>query len=126
MRCLTSSNVSGNPQVAISNGTGHEVIVAWHSVINSADQIQAVISTVGGSWGTTNNLVLTTGNNQNYPKVAIDINGNAAVLWFQSNGATPVFINDLVVASFCSQEQLPGLRHLRYRIQACATQVPSV
>lgn len=97
---LTSSNVSGNPQVAISNGTGHEVIVAWHSVINSADQIQAVISTVGGSWGTTNNLVLTTGNNQNYPKVAIDINGNAAVLWFQSNGATPVFINDLVVASF--------------------------
>lgn len=103
---LTSSNVSDNPRIGISNSSTHQVVAVWHSIVGSDDQIQAVTGTIGVSgvtWSTsTSTLAADNGHHQNYPRVALDDLGNAAAAWFQYDldGTYGTdFINVTVMAS---------------------------
>jgi hypothetical protein len=81
---LSNAN-SSNPHVAISNfGTA---IAVWHSVVSGADVIVSDILTVSNNtWAASKNVfTLTASFFHNYPKVAIDANGNAIVAWFRYN-----------------------------------------
>lgn len=81
---LSASN-SSNPHIAISSfGTA---IAAWHSVVSGADLIVTDILTIGtNTWSSTKNVFSgTAAFYHNYPKVAIDSNGNATIAWFRYN-----------------------------------------
>lgn len=81
---LSAAN-SSNPHIAISDFG--KAIAAWHSVISSADVIVTDILTISGnSWAATKNVFNGTASFlHNYPKVAMDVNGNANVAWFRYN-----------------------------------------
>ena len=77
----TLSSNGTNPRAAISaNGTA---IIAWHGMnaISSMDAIFAIEKTMNGSWGSAQ-TVSNPSQNSVFPKVAIDKDGNAVVLWF--------------------------------------------
>ena len=81
---LSLSN-SSNPTVAISSfGTA---IAAWHSSSTGNDVITANILTLStNTWGTSKNVFSgTAAVFHNYPKIALDSNGNAIVAWFRYN-----------------------------------------
>lgn len=75
---------SDHPQVAIGDGTA---MLVWHNVSSGQDQIITSSATVGGSWGTPQNLVTTSlvDHNHNYPHLAVDNQGNAFAVWYQSD-----------------------------------------
>ncbi len=82
---VLSATNSSNPHVAISSfGTAMAV---WHSVVSGNDLIVTDILTISSNtWAATKNVFSGTATfNHNYPKVAIDANGNAAVAWFRYN-----------------------------------------
>lgn len=81
---LSAAN-SDNPDVAISD-IG-KAIAAWHSVISGSDAIVSSTLTVSSNtWGSNINVFsLTPSFFHNYPKVALDANGNANVVWFRYN-----------------------------------------
>lgn len=96
---VLSTTTSSNPSVAISSfGTA---IAAWHSVVSSADVIETNILTLStNTWGTTKNVFnLTAAFSHNYPKIAIDANGNAIVAWFRYNFSSGVYDNVQVLTS---------------------------
>ena len=77
----TLSSNGTNPLAAISaNGTA---IIAWHGTnsISSMDAIFAIEKTLTGAWGTAQ-TVSNPSQNSVFPKVAIDKDGNAVILWF--------------------------------------------
>lgn len=81
---LSSSN-SSNPHIAISSfGTA---IAAWHSIVSGLDVIVTDILTISGNtWAATKNVFTATADYfHNYPKIAIDSNGNASVAWYRYN-----------------------------------------
>lgn len=78
---VISTSGADNPDVAISNfGTG---IAAWHNTVSGADVIVTNIVTVTtNTWGTSKNVFNGTASvKHNHPRVALDANGNAAVIW---------------------------------------------
>lgn len=82
---VLSTSGSASPHVAISNfGTA---IAAWKSVTSGADVIVTNILTLAtNTWGINKNVFnATAAFRHNYPKVAIDANGNASVAWFRYN-----------------------------------------
>lgn len=93
-----SGSSADSPQVAISaNGT---VIAIWHIVVSSADVIQSATKTLGGSWASAKSLFAgTAALKHNYPKVAIDSNGNAIAVWFRYNFLSNAYQNVSVLAS---------------------------
>jgi hypothetical protein len=75
------SNVnSDSPQVAAGNGL---VVAVWHTA-TSADTIVAASAVIGGAWNSAQTISPPTLNHV-FPEVAVDINGNAHVVWFQYN-----------------------------------------
>lgn len=69
--------------VAISDsGTA---LAAWHTLSGGADAIVTNLLTVSSNtWGTPKNVIpITAAHLHNYPKIAIDANGNAAIAWFR-------------------------------------------
>lgn len=81
---LSAAN-SNNPYVAISNaGTA---IALWHSVVAGSDTIVTDILNISkNTWGPTKNVFnATPAFLHNYPVVAMDDSGNAAVAWFRYN-----------------------------------------
>lgn len=93
-----SAGNSDNPQIAISaNGT---VIAVWHSVVSGADVIMYAIKTFGGAWSTAKGVFSGTASlNHNYPKVAIDSNGNAYVAWFRYTRSGASYLNVTLLTS---------------------------
>lgn len=89
---------SDAPRVAVGNGIA---VITWHSVSAGQDQILASRATIGGSWGTVNNLVFAAqaGHKHNFPRVAVDTAGNAFVAWYRSDLSGSDYINDVVVGS---------------------------
>lgn len=95
---ISTSN-SDNPQVDISaNGT---IIAVWHNVTSGADAIVSTTKTFGGSWSATKKVFfnVTAALKHNYPKVAIDDNGNAVLVWFRYNYASGAYYNVSVLTS---------------------------
>ncbi len=92
-----STTTSDNPSVSIgANGT---VCVVWHSVALAGNDVveSATQSITAGVWGAP--IVIAAGAfSHNYPKVAVDVNGNAAVVWYRYNPNTFTTLN--AIASF--------------------------
>lgn len=83
------------PQIALSaNGTA---IAVWHTTVDSQDQILSSTSLIGGVWSEPK--IITMGNFNQYPAVAIDDNGNAAVVWYRYTTTGVNFTNVYVVYS---------------------------
>lgn len=82
-----SASSSDSPQVAI--GGNSTVVAVWHSVVSGADVIMSATKTLGGNWATAKGVFTgTAAFNHNYPKIAVDLNGNAVVAWFRYNHST--------------------------------------
>jgi len=81
---LSAAN-SDNPHVAISSFG--QAIAAWHSVVSGSDVIVTDLLTIAtNTWGLTKNVFTATASiHHNYPKVALDASGNAAIAWFRYN-----------------------------------------
>lgn len=89
------------PQVAISaNGT---VIAVWHSVVAGADVIVSATEMLGGNWNSAKNVFNgVAALKHNYPKVSIDANGNAYLVWFRYNLLGAAYQNVTVLTSALS------------------------
>lgn len=93
---LTATNVANHPSVAIgANGT---VCAAWHSVVAGQDQIQASTQLIGGAWGAVKTVVANAFNHD-LPKVAVDSNGNASMIWYRYTLANGNYTNLFVLFS---------------------------
>lgn len=101
---VLSAASSNNPHVAISSfGTA---IATWHSVISGADVIVSDILTISSNtWAATKNVFSGTASLfHNYPKIAIDANGNANVAWIRYNLVdSNAYENVQVIASSLTQ-----------------------
>lgn len=100
---VISGASSTNPHVAISSfGTA---IAAWHSVSSGSDIIVTDILTISSNtWTATKNVFSANAAFfHNYPKVAIDANGNAMVAWFRYNVSGGAYQNVQVLASSLTQ-----------------------
>jgi hypothetical protein len=78
---VTLASSGTDPRVAIS--TSGTVIAAWHGInsVSSMDSIYASQKTINGAWGSAS-VLSNPSLNSVLPRVAIDSNGNAVVLWF--------------------------------------------
>lgn len=93
-----SSTPADNPHVSI--GVNGKVVAVWHLVISGNDALQSSSATVGGAFATPLNILLVApGFNHNYPKVAVDSNGNAIVVWFRYNFQSPEYLNVVTLTS---------------------------
>jgi hypothetical protein len=78
---LSGSNTD-HPDVSV--GADGTVIAIWHAVSSGADIVQSASQVLGGVWGTPKNLLpVSSAYSHNYPKVAVDANGNASAIWFR-------------------------------------------
>lgn len=79
---LSSTGAETSPDVSIgANGT---IIAVWHSVSSGADLVIYAKGSVGGSWGSQTSIIATTpAMHHNYPKVVVDLNGNAVAMWYR-------------------------------------------
>lgn len=109
---LSASN-SSNPHVAISSfGTAMAV---WHATSSGNDILTTNTLTLStNTWGTTKNVFTATATfMHNYPKIALDSNGNAIVAWFRYNKVNTAYENVQVIVSSlnvgASNWQIPQL-----------------
>lgn len=106
---LTPDTLSGstvNPSSpTISIGANGTVYAVWHSTSSSNDLINSTSKTLsGGIWGTPINFFQGTATyRHNYPKVIVDVNGNATAVWFRYNQLGSTYTNVILLAS-----QLPS------------------
>ena len=82
-----SGQDSYNPQVAV-DASGNAVSV-WTRTDGSNTILQASRMTSGGSWSTPVNISQT-GQNANYPRIAVDSSGTAVTIWIESDGVSDV------------------------------------
>lgn len=79
---ISSGGSESNPDVAV-NASGN-IIAVWSSSNSGIDQVYSARGTVGGVWNSQINMLAATPALQNnYPKVAIDAQGNASAIWFR-------------------------------------------
>ncbi|HEV8052674.1 MAG TPA: hypothetical protein VGP47_09275 [Parachlamydiaceae bacterium] len=79
---LSAAN-SSFPHIAVNNGNA---LAAWHTLnVNGTDVIVTNLLTISSNtWGTPKNVFTgTAARLHNYPKIAIDFNGNGAIAWFR-------------------------------------------
>jgi hypothetical protein len=110
---FTTTN-SDNPSMCINGGT---TTIVWHAKPSTQDKIMAsTATTVGGAFGTPVDIVGTanTGHMHNYPKVAVDLNGNTIAVWYRSDfgGSTNsdyinVFVPAAILLSGASSWNVP-------------------
>lgn len=92
---LSGAN-SDNPDLAVSaNGSAMAV---WHRVVSDQDQIQSASTLIGGTWNAAKTVTAATFMH-NYPRVALDANGNATTVWYRSIANGEVFSNIYVMYS---------------------------
>lgn len=97
---MISGANSDHPDVAL--GADGTVVAVWHAISSGADIVQSASQSItGGVWGTVKNLIqISAAYSMNYPKVAVDANGNASAIWFRyQQTADDDFINLGVFAS---------------------------
>lgn len=96
---LSAAN-STNPSVAINNN--NKAIAAWNSVVSGADEIVTRTLTVSSNtWATSITAISDIDKFHNYPKVTIDDNGNASMVWYRYsflNGNA--YLNTQVIGSY--------------------------
>lgn len=95
---LTSSGNESSPHLAIgSDGT---IIAVWSSSSSGQDNVYSTNGSVSGSWNASPiNLFSDIAHHHNYPKVAVDGNGNAIASWFRYTQSGASFSNVFVMAA---------------------------
>lgn len=78
---LSAAN-SDNPDVFISaNG---RIIAVWHSLVGASDIVYSATQILGGVWGPAVNILpAASAFSHNYPKISIDSDGDADVIWYR-------------------------------------------
>lgn len=85
-----SGGSSSNPDIAI--GGDGTIVSVWNSVISSQNRVLSSTFLIGGVWGAAKTI--SNGSNQNnYPHIALDVNGNALAIWYQYNVSGSVYSN---------------------------------
>jgi len=100
---VLSATNSNNPHVAVSSfGTAMAV---WHTISSGSDLIVTNTLTLSSNtWGATKNLFSASAAfSHNYPKIALDPNGNAVVAWFRYNFQSSAYQNVQVLTSSLTQ-----------------------
>jgi hypothetical protein len=90
---------SSNPTVAISDfGTA---MAAWHATSAGSDVIVTDTLTIStNTWGVKKNVFpASAAYSNNYPKIAMDSNGNASIAWFRYNFQNNAYQNVQVLTS---------------------------
>lgn len=75
---------AGNHQIAV-DASGNAVAV-WQQYDGTRWNIWANYYKVGVGWGRAGLVEVSNNGNAEYPKVAVDVNGNAVVVWYQGDG----------------------------------------
>lgn len=91
---------SSNPNVAI--GAGGRVVAVWATVlVSGATTVEsATQSGIGGTWTSSVNILpAPSAFTMNYPKVSVDQDGNADVLWYRYEVTAGVYSNVYVYSS---------------------------
>jgi len=94
---ILSGGTADNPHVAI--GENGKIVAVWHAVLAGIHNVQSASQTIGGIWTSAINAVpVATSFVHNYPKVSVDSNGNADLIWYRyiSSGD---YYSDLFVAT---------------------------
>ena len=91
---------TGSDQPHASIGANGTAMVVWHSVSGTQHAIQSSSSTVGGSWGATKPVFpIVAAFIHSNPKVTVDPNGNATVVWYRYSKTNNDFENVTVYSS---------------------------
>ena len=96
---LTANTSSSSPSVAIGgNGT---VVAVWSSVISGFETVISGVSSVSsGTWGTAFNIIgVSSAFTHNFPKVVVDQDGNATVIWLRYNLDDSVYQNICLISA---------------------------
>ena len=93
-----STSTASSPQVAIgSNGT---VVAVWHSNISGANTITSATTLINGIWNAAVNVFTATpAFSHDFPKVAVDANGNATIIWLRYNFANNIYQNITLISA---------------------------
>jgi hypothetical protein len=93
-----TTNTSSSPQVAIgNNGT---VVAVWHSTIAGANIVVSAVSPIAGSWSSAVNIIAATpAFSHDFPRIAVDANGNATAVWIRYNLSNSVYQNIGILAA---------------------------
>lgn len=92
---------STHPDVAVNNNG--KAIAAWSTIINGSDSIVTSILTINGNnWSANKNVFnAVAASFHDYPKVAMDANGNSSIIWFRYNRLnTNTYLNVRTLGSF--------------------------
>lgn len=84
---LSSANAD-HPSVAI--GTNGKIVAVWHRISGVSNIVESSSQMIGGAWGLAVNILpAPSAFSHDYPKVSVDANGNADVIWlrYQVTGA---------------------------------------
>lgn len=93
---VLAASGADSPQIAIS--ASGNVVAVWHAVVSAVDTVYAISKTLNGSWGIAQAISNPTYNSV-YPKIAVDVNGNAAAVWFRYTLASAVYSDVILQAS---------------------------
>lgn len=96
---ISATGSDDNPSVAVSSNNS-TLVAVWHAVVSSRDTLYYSTATVGGVWSPpASMLAVAPGLSHNYPKVALDSNGNATAVWFRYSKTGSVFTNVIVLSA---------------------------
>jgi len=84
MRIVADLGVTSEPQIALdANGNA---LVVWSQSDGTRDNIWAIRYETGNGWGLAELIEIDNAGNATRPQIAMDANGNALVVWDQSDG----------------------------------------
>jgi hypothetical protein len=87
-----------SPQVAI--GGNENVIVVWHGTLDSMDTVFTANKSINGTWNAPEPISSLT-DSCAYPKLDVDANGNAIVIWFRFEVANTAYSHVVVQSTSC-------------------------
>lgn len=87
-----------SPQVAIG-GNGN-VVAVWHGILDSMDTVFTANKPIDGSWNPAEPISSPTYYSA-YPKLDVDANGNAIVIWYRFEVANTVYSNVVLQSTSC-------------------------
>ena len=86
------------PQVAI--GANGNVVAVWHGVFSSMDTVFAANKSISGTWNAPEQIS-SASYNCVFPKIDVDLNGNAIAVWFRYQVANTVYSDVVLQAATC-------------------------
>lgn len=92
-------SAASSPQIAMGGSGSNEIVyIVWHAISSSDTVYTSSKRLTSGSWTNADALSLTS-SQAAYPKVAVDMNGNATAIWFSFNQTGSVYSSVIVQAA---------------------------